>query len=89
MLVQTDARRRLTLPPHLNIKPGEVLDLQVLEDGRIMLIPVVPIPRHQLWGWTTETKEAITASLTDRRPSITVNSAKEAETAAKRWAGED
>src|SRR5512140_3665310 len=89
MLVQTDSRRRVTLPPSLGIKPGDALDLEVLDDGRIMLIPVEPIPRHQLWAWTTETKEAISASLTDPRPSITVKSAKEAAAVAKRWAGED
>lgn len=89
MLVQTDTRRRITLPPTLGIKPGDALDLEVLEDGRIMLIPVETIPRHQLWAWTTETKESITASLTDPRPSIVVKSAKQAETVAKRWAGED
>lgn len=89
MLVQTDGRRRITLPPTLGVKPGDALDLEVLEDGRIILIPVEPIPRHQLWAWTTETKEAITASLTDPRPSISVKSAKQADTVAKRWAGED
>lgn len=89
MLVQTDSRRRVTLPPILGIKPGDALDLEVLEDGRIILIPVEPIPRHQLWAWTTETKEAITASLTDLRPSIEVKSAKQASTVAKRWTGED
>ncbi|KAF0219714.1 MAG: SpoVT/AbrB domain-containing [Geobacteraceae bacterium] len=89
MLVQTDSRRRVTLPPILGIKPGDALDLEVLEDGRIILIPVEPIPRHQLWAWTTETKEAITASLTDLRPSIEVKSAKQAAAVAKRWAGED
>jgi bifunctional DNA-binding transcriptional regulator/antitoxin component of YhaV-PrlF toxin-antitoxin module len=89
MLVQTDSRRRVTLPPSLGIKPGDALDLEVLEDGRIMLVPVEPIPRHQLWAWTAETKEAITASLTDPRPSATVSTAKEAAAVAKRWAGED
>lgn len=89
MLVQTDSRRRVTLPPMLGIKPGDALDLEVLEDGRIILIPVEPIPRHQLWAWTTETKEAITASLTDLRPSIEVKFAKQAATVAKRWTGED
>jgi bifunctional DNA-binding transcriptional regulator/antitoxin component of YhaV-PrlF toxin-antitoxin module len=89
MLVQTDSRRRVTLPPSLGINPGDALDLEVLEDGRIMLIPVEPIPRHQLWAWTTETKDAITASLTDPRPSIAVKSAKQADAVAKRWAGED
>jgi len=36
-----------------------------------------------------ETKEAITASLTDPLPSATIASAKQAEAVAKRWAGED
>jgi AbrB family looped-hinge helix DNA binding protein len=89
MLVQTDSRRRVTLPPSLGIKPGDALDLEVLEDGRIMLIPVEPIPRHQLWAWTAETKEAITAALTDLRPSLEVKNAKQSAAIAKRWAGED
>jgi bifunctional DNA-binding transcriptional regulator/antitoxin component of YhaV-PrlF toxin-antitoxin module len=89
MLVQTDSRRRVTLPPSIGVNPGDALDLEVLEDGRIILIPVEPIPRHQLWAWTTETKEAITTSLTDPRPSMSVKSAKEAAAVAKRWTGED
>ena len=89
MLVQAHSRRRVTLPPAVGINPGDALDLEILEDGRIMLIPVEPIPRHQLWAWTAETKEAITASLADPRPSISVKSAKDAAAVAKRWAGED
>lgn len=89
MLVQTDSRRRVTLPPTVGVNPGDALELEVLEDGRIILIPVEPIPRHQLWAWTTETKEAISASVTDPRPSVSVNSAKEAAAIAKRWSGED
>ena len=89
MLVQTDSRRRVTLPPTAGVNPGDALDLEVLEDGRIILIPVEPIPRHQLWAWTAENKESISASLTDPRPSISIKSAKEAADVAKRWAGED
>lgn len=89
MLVQTDSRRRVTLPPTVGINPGDALDLEVLEDGRIILIPVEPIPRHQLWAWTTETKEAISESLTDPRPSISIKSAKDVAAVAKRWSGED
>jgi bifunctional DNA-binding transcriptional regulator/antitoxin component of YhaV-PrlF toxin-antitoxin module len=89
MLVQADSRRRITLPPSVGIKPGDAIDMEVLEDGRILLIPVEPIPKHQLWAWTTETKTAITASLTDRRPSSVIESADEADKAAKRWSGED
>ncbi len=89
MLVQTDARRRITLPPSAGLNPGDALDLEILADGRIMLIPVEPVPRHQLWAWTTESKEAISASLTDPRPSIAVKSAQDAAAVATRWAGED
>lgn len=88
MLVQTDSRRRITLPASLAIKAGDALDLEVLEDGRIVLVPIEPVPRHQLWAWTTESKAAITASLADPRPSIVVETAKHAKETAKRWAGE-
>ena len=89
MLVQTDSRRRVTLPPSLGIKPGDALELEVLEDGRILLVPVEPIPRHQLWAWTTEAKQAITASLIDPRPSKVLETAEDADAVAKRWAGDD
>jgi AbrB family looped-hinge helix DNA binding protein len=89
MLIQTDARRRITLPSSLGINPGDALDLEVLEDGRIILVPVEAVPRHQLWAWTKKTKDAITASLADPRPSIEIGTAKQANKAAKRWTGED
>lgn len=89
MLVQTDSRRRITLPASSSIKPGDALDLEVLEDGRIVLVPVEPVPRHKLWAWTAESKDAISASLTDPRPSAVVETAEEAEETAKRWSGED
>ncbi|MFA7060936.1 MAG: AbrB/MazE/SpoVT family DNA-binding domain-containing protein [Pedobacter sp.] len=89
MLLQTDARRRITLPPMLGIKPGDAIDLEILEDGRIMLIPIEPVPKHQLWAWTAEAKQAISASLTDQRPSAVVDSAEDAAKLAKRWSGED
>ena len=89
MLLQTDARRRITLPPTVGIKPGDAIDLEILADGRIMLIPIEPVPKHQLWAWTTEAKQAISAALTDPRPSMVVASAEEAEKLAARWSGED
>ncbi|MDO3377554.1 hypothetical protein [Geoalkalibacter halelectricus] len=45
--------------------------------------------RHQLWAWTAESKETITRSLTDPRPSARVETAEEAEKTAKRWSGDD
>ncbi|MDA8430615.1 MAG: AbrB/MazE/SpoVT family DNA-binding domain-containing protein [Geobacteraceae bacterium] len=88
MLLQTDARRRITLPSSAGIKPGDAIDLEILDDGRIMLIPVEAVPKHQLWAWTTEAKQAISASLTDPRPSIEVTTSTQAEDVAKRWADE-
>jgi hypothetical protein len=42
ILVQIDSLRRVTLPPPLGIKPGAALDLEVLEDGRIILVSPYP-----------------------------------------------
>ncbi|KAB0670141.1 AbrB/MazE/SpoVT family DNA-binding domain-containing protein [Oryzomonas sagensis] len=89
MLLQTDARRRITLPPTAGIEPGDAIDLEILEDGRIMLIPVEPVPKHQLWAWTAEVKQAVSTSLADPRPSVVVESAKDVGKVAKRWSGED
>lgn len=89
MLLQTDARRRITLPPIVGIKPGDAIDLEVLDDGRIMLIPVEPIPKHQLWAWTAEAKQSVSSSLADLRPSVEVTTAKQAEEIAKRWVDEN
>ena len=89
MLIQTDARRRITLPPSLGIQPGDAIDLEILEDGRIMLIPVEPVPKHQMWAWAVESKQAVTASLSDPRPAIIVDNPEQAAALAKRWVGED
>lgn len=88
MLLQTDTRRRITLPPSVGINAGDVLDLNLLDDGRIMLIPVEAIPRHQLWAWTPESKQAVSDSLADTRPSIIVETAEQASAAASRWTNE-
>jgi hypothetical protein len=88
MLLQTDTRRRITLPPIAGIKAGDVLDFEMLEDGRIMLIPVEAVPRHQMWAWTPESKQAVSASLCDPRPSAVVETTEQAAAAAARWANE-
>lgn len=89
MLVQTDARRRITLPPSLGIQPGDAIDLEILEDGRIMLIPVEAVPKHQMWAWTSESKGAITVSLADPRPSLAIKTPEQAAALTKRWTGAD
>jgi len=89
MLLQTDARRRITLPTMVGIKPGDAIDLEVLDDGRIMLIPVEPVPKHQLWAWTTDAKQSISSSLADPRPSVEITTAEQAHAVANRWANEN
>lgn len=88
MLVQTDTRRRITLPPNSGIKPGDAIDLEILEDGRIMLIPVEAIPKHQLWAWTVESKHLIETSMADPRQSIVVETSGQAGEVAQRWLDE-
>ena len=89
MLLHTDARRRITLPPIVGINPGDAIDLEILADGRIMLIPIEPVPKHQLWAWTADAKQTISASLSDSRPSTVVESVEDAAKLAARWSGED
>jgi hypothetical protein len=89
MLLQTDARRRITLPPTVGIKPGDAIDLEVLDDGRIMLIPVEPVPKHQMWAWTAEAKQSISSSLADLRSSVEITTAEQAQAVATRWADEN
>jgi len=89
MPVQTDTRRRITLPPNAGIKPGDALNLEILEDGRIVLVRVMPVPLHQLWAWTAEAKQAIVASLTDPRASEVVENPAQASAVAYRGSHED
>jgi len=89
MLLKTDERRRITIPPDSGIKPGDAVEMEVLPDGRIMLVPMLVIPRHQAWAWTPECRQAVADSLTDPRPSIVIETPGEARKLAKRWAVED
>lgn len=89
MLTQTDSRRRVTLPSSFGIKPGDAIDIEMMEDGRIMLVPVEPVPRHQLWAWTADAKAAITASLADVRPSTVVETASQAAVVVTKWTDEN
>ncbi|MBI5484557.1 MAG: AbrB/MazE/SpoVT family DNA-binding domain-containing protein [Deltaproteobacteria bacterium] len=89
MLLHTDARRRITLPPTVGINPGDAIDLEILSDGRIMLIPIEPVPKHQLWAWTADAKQTVSASLSDPRPSTVVESVEDAAKLATRWTCEN
>lgn len=89
MLLHVDSRKRITIPNDANLKPGDTVELEILPDGRLVLVPVATIPKHQLWAWTPENRKAVSDSLRDPRPSIVLESKEEAESLAKRWDGED
>ncbi|MHB8835320.1 MAG: AbrB/MazE/SpoVT family DNA-binding domain-containing protein [Candidatus Methylomirabilia bacterium] len=89
MLLKTDERRRITIPPEAGISPGETVDLEVLSDGRVLLVPMVTIPKHQLWAWTPENRKKVADSLADPRPSTIVATAADAKKLAKDWDLED
>jgi len=89
MLLHVDSRKRITIPKDANIKPGDAVELEILTDGRLVLVPVAIIPKHQLWAWTPENRKAVSDSLKDPRPSVVVETEEEAEALAGRWAGED
>lgn len=89
MLLHVDSRKRITIPNDANLRPGDTVELEILPDGRLVLVPVATIPKHQLWAWTPENRKAVSDSLSDPRPSIVLESKEEAETLAKRWDGED
>jgi hypothetical protein len=41
-----DSRRRLTLPAAAHVQPGDFLHLEVLPDGKILLTPVLLVPKR-------------------------------------------
>lgn len=85
MILHADARRRITIPAEAGINPGDTLEIEVLSDGKIVLIPMANIPKHQLWAWTPENQQKVKVSLRDPRPSIVVETKKDVEKIAKRW----
>ena len=89
MLLKTDERRRITIPPEVGISPGETVDLEVLPDGRVLLVPMVTIPKHQLWAWTPENRKKVADSLADPRPSTVVTTTVDLRKLAKDWDLED
>jgi hypothetical protein len=42
----TDSRKRITLPPETGVQPGDILAMEVIEEGKILLTPVLMIPKH-------------------------------------------
>jgi AbrB family looped-hinge helix DNA binding protein len=47
MLLHVDSRKRITIPKDANLRPGDTVELEILPDGRLILVPVATIPKHQ------------------------------------------
>ena len=57
MLVELKQKSQVTIPSELvkrmNLQPGDKLEI-VEKDGRLIITPVVVIPRDQKWFYTKE-----------------------------------
>lgn len=60
-VVQLTSNGRITLPSSIRRKvglsEGDLLRVEVTEDGRIILTPVVAVDRHQVYFWTPRWQE--------------------------------
>ena len=52
-LIRVASGRRIVLPKSLDIKEGDILELEEKE-GEIVLKPVAVIPKSQQWFWQKE-----------------------------------
>jgi hypothetical protein len=68
-----DARKRLTLPPDAGMNPGDLMDMEVMDDGRIMLTPIVKVPRHQMWAWTEKVDRLLAEAAVDKSPKLRIS----------------
>jgi hypothetical protein len=59
------------------------MKVEVLEDGSILIIPIVAIPKSQLWAWKPEVLDRVAASMNDPRPSRSINTKEDLEALAR------
>ena len=58
ILITPDSRRRDTFPSLPGIEPNQALEIIPEADGSYRLVPIVTIPKSQLWAWTPEVMTA-------------------------------
>ena len=59
------------------------MDVEVLEDGCIMLVPIVKIPRHQMWAWGERFDRQLAEASLDRTPKASISTPGMMDTLAK------
>ena len=72
MLQMADSRRRFVMPKEAAIKANEPAEVEVLADGRVMITPVMVIPKHEAWAVTPESAAQTAAALRDYQAGKTV-----------------
>lgn len=70
MLVELKQKSQVTIPNELvkkmNLHPGDKLEVEE-KDGKLIITPVVVIPRDQMWFYTKEWQEGEAAVEKDIR----------------------
>lgn len=69
-LLHVDSRKRVTLPIETRVQSGEDLELEILEDGRFILTPIVRVPKHQLWLLSPEVDRLLKEAAKDDSPML-------------------
>ena len=72
ILITPDARRRVTFPALPGIEPNQALEVVPELDGSYRLVPIVTIPRNQLWAWTPEAMAKTARALQEHRDGQSV-----------------
>lgn len=65
ILLTPDIRRRVTFPALPGIEPNQTLELIPDMDGSYRLVPIVTVPKSQLWAWTSKAMAATAAALNE------------------------
>ena len=73
ILITPDMRRRVTFPALPGIEPNQTLELVPDMDGSYRLVPIVTIPKNQLWAWTPNAMAATAAALNELREGNTID----------------
>jgi hypothetical protein len=66
-------RRRVTFPALPGIEPNQPLELVPDTDGSYRLVPIVTIPKNQLWAWTPNAMAVTAAALNEFHEGTTID----------------
>ena len=73
ILITPDMRRRVTFPALPGIEPNQTLEIVADMDGSYRLVPIVTIPKSQLWAWTPKAMAATATALKEFNEGKTVD----------------